>query len=230
MNKKFVVIGLGNFGTYLAILLIRKGAEILAIDNDMEKLDQVKEITTHAVRLDSTDAKALKTQNLYEYDGVIVTMGDDFESSILTVANLQQSGIKRIIVRATTEMNKKILIALGINEVILPAEEAAERVANTLMLENVVDSFLLESNYSIVEVRTLQKFVGKTLQELNLLKEYNVSVVTIKRKKKKTVFLGIGEHYEESIIGIPHGATMIESGDILVLFGTEKDIQKIMKE
>jgi trk system potassium uptake protein TrkA len=107
MNKKIAIIGLGNFGTYLASFLVEKGAEVLAIDNDIEKLEEVKDFVTLAVRLDSTEEKSLRTQNLDEYDAVIVAMGDDFEASILTVAALQSVNVKRIIVRATTEIIKR---------------------------------------------------------------------------------------------------------------------------
>ncbi len=228
MNKKIAIIGLGNFGTYLASFLVEKGAEVLAIDNDIEKLEEVKDFVTLAVRLDSTEEKSLRTQNLDEYDAVIVAMGDDFEASILTVAALQSVNVKRIIVRATTEINKKILSALGINEIILPTEEAALKVSNSLLHDKVIDSLFIESDFSIVEIIAPDNFVGKNLQELNLIKNYKVSVVTIKRKEIKSGMLGLSRVENEKIIGIPTGNTKIEKDDILILFGSEKDIQRLL--
>ncbi|MBX3009658.1 MAG: TrkA family potassium uptake protein [Melioribacteraceae bacterium] len=230
MSKKFAIIGLGNFGGFLANFLEEKGAEVLAIDSDINKLEDVKEIVTRAVRLDSTDEKALRTQDLHEYDAVIVGMGDDFEASILTVSILQILGVKRIIVRATTEITKRILSNLGIKEIILPTEEAAMRVANTLMMDKVINSVLLETDYSIVEMIAPIEFSGKTLQQLDLPKNYKVNVVTIKRKITKSNMLGFGETTSEQIIGIPTGETTIEKEDVLLVFGEEKSIRKLLKK
>lgn len=230
MTKKFAIIGLGNFGSFLASFLENKGAEVLAIDSDMNKLEEVKEMVTRAVRLDSTDEKALRTQDLNEYDAVIVAMGDDFESSILTVSILQLIGVKRIIARATTEIAKRILSNLGVKEIILPTEEAAMRVANTLLMDKVIDSVLLESDYSIVEMIAPVEFAGKTLQELQLPKNSGVNIVTIKRKISRSKMLGFGEEIIEQIIGIPTGITKIEQGDILIIFGDEKNIRRILKK
>jgi trk system potassium uptake protein TrkA len=230
MNKKIAVIGLGNFGTYLATFLMQQGAEVLAIDSDMEKLNEVNEIVTQAVRLDSTEEKALRAQNLEEYDAVVVAMGDDFEASILTVSALQIVGVKRIIARATTEVNKRILSALGVNEIILPTEEAAVRVANNLMHTKVLDSLFMESDFSIVEVVAPEKFIGKSLQELDLINNFHLTVVTIKRRETKSTLLGLSEKEVEKIVGIPRGSTKIQKDDILILFGSEKDLKKILEE
>lgn len=230
MSKKFAIIGLGHFGGFLANFLEEKGAEVLAIDSDINKLEEVKEMVTRAVRLDSTDEKALRTQDLQEYDAVIVGMGDDFEASILTVSILQILGVKRIIVRATTEITKRILSNLGIKEIILPTEEAAMRVANTLMMDKVINSVLLETDYSIVEMIAPMEFSGKTLQQLDLPKNYKVNVVTIKRKITKSNMLGFGETTSEQIIGIPTGGTTIEKEDVLLVFGEEKSIRKLLRK
>jgi len=116
MARHFAVIGLGHFGSSLAVELSSRNAEVLAIDNDIERLDDIKDRVAHTIRLDATEEKALRGLGLQEMDGVIVAIGDDFEATLLTVTQLQQLEIKRIIVRATTEVHERILSHLGITE------------------------------------------------------------------------------------------------------------------
>jgi trk system potassium uptake protein TrkA len=229
MAKKFAVIGLGVFGSHLAIKLAEHGAEVLAIDSNYDKLENIKELVTLTVKLDSTDKIALKNQQLDEFDAVIVGIGDDFEASILTTAILQQIGVKRIIVRGTTSIHKKIFNHLEIEEIILPAEEAAERLAESLAIDKVIGSFMITSEYVIVEAKTPQSLLGKSLRELNLPNNRNVSLVTIKKIEAKNKLLGIGKKTVEKVIGIPKPDTIIEAEDILILFGKKKDIENLLK-
>jgi trk system potassium uptake protein TrkA len=227
MDKKFAIIGLGHFGTHLAVELAEKGAEVLAIDDNLERLEEIKDRVTHTVRLNATEEKALRSQGIQDFDAVVVGMGDDFEATLLTVAALQRLDVKRIIVRATTETHERILNHLGITEIILPTVEAAERLANTLLFERVVDSFELSSDFTIVEVRAPESFVGTTLRELNLQERFDVSLITIKRTARKKQLLGFKTREVETILGLPTASTVIERGDLLVVFGTKKAIQRL---
>jgi trk system potassium uptake protein TrkA len=229
MAKKFAVIGLGVFGSYLAIKLAEHGAEVLAIDSNYDKLENIKDFVTLTVRLDSTDKTALKNQRLDEFDAVIIGIGDNFEASILTTAVLQQIGVKRIIVRGTTSIHKKIFNHLEIEEIILPAEEAAERLAESLAIEKVVGSFMVTSEHVIVEAKTPQSFVDKKLIDLKLTENHNVSLITIKKIESTTKLLGFGKKTIEKSIGIPKDDTVIEQDDILVLFGKQKDIESLLR-
>jgi trk system potassium uptake protein TrkA len=230
MMKKIAVIGLGKFGMHLAAQLAARGAEVLAIDSSMDRLDDVKDSVTHTVRLDATELKPLREQGLDDYDAVVVGMGDNFEASLLTVANLQQLEVKRIIVRATTSVHERILNHLGVREVILPAEEAAERLATSLMVEGALDSFALSEEYKIMEVTAPDPFIGQTLGELKLIERFGVNVVTIKRMEKRKRLLGLGEESTEVVIGIPYATTTVERGDVLVVFGKREDIERMNNE
>jgi trk system potassium uptake protein len=229
MSKKFVVIGLGHFGSHLASELTSKGAEVLAIDKDLEKLEDIKDFVTHCIKLDSTEEKSLKNQAVYEYDAVIVSIGDDFEASILTIAMLQKLEVKRIIVRATTSNHEKILRHLGVSEIILPAEEAADKLANSLLMENVLDVFSLSSDYTIIESQVPQQFIGKKIEDLNLPLKFNVSIITIKRFESRNPLLGLRSGTIEKILGIPSPQLILGKDDILVLFGKQKEIEKMLK-
>ena len=230
MSKKFAVIGLGVFGTHLAIKLAEHGSEVLAIDSSDDKLENIKDFVSLTVKLDSTDKIALKNQRLDEFDAVIIGIGDDFEASILTTAVLQQIGVKRIIVRGTTSIHKKIFNHLEVEEIILPAEEAAERLAESLAIKKVVGSFMITPEHIIVEAKTPKSFLGKNLLALNLPDKYGVSLITIKKIECKKKLLGVGEKIVERAIGIPKDGTVIEQDDILVLFGTQKNIESLLKD
>ncbi len=230
MDKKFAVIGLGHFGSHLAVALAEMGAEVLAIDDDLEKLDDVKDKVTHTVRLDATDEKALRSQGLTDFDAVVVAIGDNFEATLLSVAMLQKIEAKRIIVRCTTPVHERILNHLGITEIILPAAEAAERLANSLMFEKVVDSFALSSEYTIAEVNVPDSFVGKTVQELDLPHRFEISLITIKRRVLKGQLLGFKKREVETILGVPPATQCVEQGDVLVVFGRKKAIQRMTQE
>lgn len=227
MAKKIAVIGLGVFGIRVAIELSRKGADVIALDNDMERLDDVKEHVAHAVRIDSTDETALKAQGVQDMDVVIVGIGDNFEAALLTIAALQNIGAKRIVVRGTTSTHERILNHLGIKEVILPAEEAAERLATNLIFENVIDSFELSSDYSIAEISAPETFIGRTVTELELRQTYNVNLITIKRQQEKQTMFGLQKKKVAAILGIPSSDTYIERGDVLVVFGRKKELEKL---
>jgi trk system potassium uptake protein TrkA len=225
MAGRFAVIGMGTFGRLLVESLVRRGAEVLAIDSRAEELEDVKELATDSIRLDATDSRALRDQGLEEYDAVVVALGEHFESALLTVAGLQQLGIKRILVRASTPVHERILVALGVEEVILPEGEAADRLALSLMFEGVREAFALAGEYAIVERAAPDGFIGKTLGELELRKRFNVSVVTIRRVAVKHGLLGLGKKETEVVLGVPAPATQIERGDVLVLFGRKPDLE-----
>jgi trk system potassium uptake protein TrkA len=227
MTKKVAVIGVGNFGAHLAVTLAKQGAEVLAIDSSMDRLEDVKDKVTYTVRLDSTEEKALRDQGLTELDAVIVAIGDDFEATLLTIVALQNIGVKRIIARATTKTHERILHHLGIEEVISPAVEAAERLADSLMYRGVIDSLELSSDYSIVEVSAPEAFIGKSLGELQLRETFDVNLITIKRIEQEPRLLGLRSRTVEKILGIPTPDMVVQRGDVLVLFATKPAISKM---
>lgn len=229
MIKKVAVIGIGDFGSQLAIDLVQKGAEVLAIDMDMETLNDIKDRVTQTVCLDSREENALRSQGLPEFGAIVVGIGDDFEATLLTVAALQNIGVKRIIARATTEIHERILLHLGVKEIVLPSRETATRLANSILFEGVLDSFVLSGDYSVFEIQAPGKVVGKTIQELNLRGRYGVSLITIKRSEVKSALLGLREKTVESILGVPSDSTVIEKNDTLVIFANRQAIEKLME-
>jgi len=229
MNKKFVVIGLGDFGMSVATNLAAKGADVIAIDQDMEVIEEVKDKVVYAARLDSTDERALKSLGIDKVDAAIISIGTNFEDTVLSSVLLLQMGIKKVIARASSKIQEKILKKLGVHQVITPEFEIAGRVANNLMNEDIIDSIALDEHYNIVQIFAPKIFIGKTLQEIDLRIKYNLNLITIKRqysvKNEET-----GEDtIKERIYGVPTSGTVIEGNDILVVLGKDKDIQKILE-
>lgn len=214
--KKFAVIGLGTFGKNLAFELAEADAEVLAIDVNEEKINEVNHPNITAVKLDSTDIRELERFGVKDMDAVIVTIGENFEALLLTCALLKELGTKKIIARATEEIHKKILKSIGINEenIISPEEEVAKRLSKLLLSDGFIEFFEITKDYEIAWVKAPEHFIGKTIRELELRKNYNLILITVIKNKKA--------------IGVPDPDTKIESEDELLIFGKDKDIKKII--
>jgi len=228
-NKKFAVIGLGYFGLNLSLILANEGAEVLAIDSKMDRVDLVSERVTHAVCLDATDERALKSMGLRDMDAVIVAIGEGFQSSIMTTALLQEIGVKKIYNRVTSPIHERLLKLMGIKELLVPEAEAAGHLASRLMIDGITGSFELSDDYGIFEIPTPKQFIGKSVLETGLRQDYNLNLVTIKRLKKRGGLRTLGGQDEVTVVGVPSPHLTIIDSDILVVFGREKDIKYLLE-
>ncbi len=227
-NKKFCVIGLGYFGQNLALSLSRQGAYVLAIDKNTERVDKIKEQVDEAVVLDSTNEKALKNFDIKEMDATIVAIGEDFEASIMTTAVLQEIGAKKIINRVLNPIHERILNSFNVTETLVPEAEAAEHLANKLMLPGLVESYKIYGEFNIYEIKVPDWLIGYTVAGSQLRQKYNLNIVTIKRVARKYGILNINEKIDYIVLGIPLPDLMFSDDDILVLFGREKDFMRFM--
>ena len=212
---KFAVIGLGSFGSNIAKTLYAKKQEILAVDKDKEKIEEVKTFVSHAVSMDAANKENLKALGIEEMDTVIVSLGPDLEASILTVLYLHEIGAKRIIAKALTEDHAKILEAVGATEVIFPEKDMAIKTASRLISPNVLEYLPLLSDFGIQEIAPPEKYIGKTLRELDLRNKYGVQIIAVK------------ELIPEKITFVPHADFVIKDSDILIILGEEKKLAKI---
>ena len=228
-TKKFCVIGLGYFGSNLARSLTKNGAEVLAIDKDIRRVEEVQDEVAVAVMLDSTDKDALRSQGVQAFDAVIVAIGEGFESSITTTSILQELGVKNIYNRMVSKLHARILKLLGIENILLPEAEAADHLARRLIMPGLIDTFPLSHSHSIFIVKSPKRFIGKTIRESNLRIEYNLNVVTI--KKLASVFNQTSDSvFEAETIGVPDPSYRFEENDLLVLFGNDKDLRNFLYE
>lgn len=228
--KKFCVIGLGYFGYNLAIRLNDLGTEVLAIDNHQEIIDEISEKVTHAICMDSTDPKAMKGLGLEDMDAVIVAIGENFESSIMTTALLQEIGVKKIYSRVISKVHERLLKLMNVNELLVPEAEAANHLVKRLIIPGLIESFQISKDYAIYEIPVPKSFIGKNLLELNIRHKYNVNLITIKKVTKKRGLLIIGEREEVEVVGVPNPDDKITENSILVLFGRDKDIKNLIED
>jgi trk system potassium uptake protein TrkA len=212
---KFAVIGLGSFGSNIAKTLYEKGNEVLAVDGDKEKIDEVKNFVSHAVHMDAADKENLQALGIKDMDVVIVSLGPEMEASILTVLYLNEIGTKRIVAKALTEDHAKILESVGATETIYPEKDMAIKTALKLSCPNVLEYLPLISGFGIQEIASPEKFIGKNLRELDLRNKYGIQVIAIKELiPEKTTF-------------VPKADFVLKDSDILVIMGEDKQLEKI---
>lgn len=223
--RQFAVIGLGTFGFKLATALAEMGCQVLAIDNDRDRIQEIRDLVTEGVVLDATDKSAMDSLDLAELDMVVVCVGE-LEDSVLISLYLKEAGVSEIVVKALSADHVKILQLLGVSRVILPEEEMAVRLAGSLMTPNIIDHIPLTPGHSIVEIKAPEGFHGKTIGELDIRKEYRVEVVAL--KKYVVSKLDGKETLDEAQTRVvPPASEVIKPGDALVVIGKNEDIEKI---
>lgn len=213
---KFAVIGLGSFGSNVAKTLYEKGNDVLAVDINKEQIERVKAFVTHVVLMDAADRENLLALGIQDMDVVIVSLGPEMEASILTVLYLHEIGADRIVAKALNEDHAKILDAVGATDVIFPEKDMAIKAALRLSNPNVLEYLPLVSGMSIQEIAPPEKFIGKSLRDLDLRNKYGIQVMAIK------------ELIPEKTTMIPKADFIIKDSDILIVIGDEKNLAKIL--
>ncbi|NCP21005.1 MAG: potassium transporter TrkA [Flavobacteriales bacterium CG_4_9_14_0_2_um_filter_35_242] len=226
---KYLIIGLGNFGASLAEKLTTQGNEVIGIDTSMNKVDALKEKISHTICMDATDEFTVSGLPLKETDIVIVAIGEDQGANVMVTALLKNFNVKRLISRAINPLHEKVLKALGVDEIVHPEEETAERWAKKLCLTGVLDSFELSDDYSIVEVNLPLKYVGKKISEIDIRKKFSLLILTtIKSTQVKNSF---GKSVNETKVqGVVSPNLILEKDDILVVYGANTDIERLLKK
>ena len=177
MEKQFVVLGLGIFGSTLVKTLSQFGREVIAIDKDSENVQRVSEFATKAVIGDVTDIQFLTDLGLDDIDVGIVAIGDRLEDSILATMNLKELGVPYVIVKAKNKRFKVVLERIGADHVVRPEKEMGEKIARTLLRKNIKDLIELDDENCIVEMKVPQSWIGKSLSQLDLRKLYSINVL-----------------------------------------------------
>jgi len=226
--QKFAVIGLGNFGRAIAISLSRKGADVMAIDSNYERIDQISDDVSYAVTLDATDKKALLSQDIKSFEVVIIAIGSNFEQRLLCAATLLDLGIKRIICRSLGKSQRIILEKMGITEILSPEDEVGNTIARRLMNPSMISYLDLSDDYMIIEIVAPRRICGESLGKLDLRDKYKLSLITIKREFS-SIFKGGEETKAQHVLGVPDTKTVIQGKDTMVLFGRTRDIEKFVE-
>lgn len=216
MKKEFVIIGLGRFGGSIAKELIYQGANVMVIDTSAERVDEFAHIATQAIVANATDEAVVKSLGLWNYEHVIVAIGEDIQASILTTLILKESGVPKITVKAQNDYHEKVLRKIGADFVVHPERDMGIRIANNMMSNNVLDYLELSDEHSIMEIRANEKLANRTIIDLNIRAKYGVNIVGIKRGG--------------DIIVSPPADEQIENGDILLVIGADVDINRFLKK
>ncbi|MBI2665975.1 TrkA family potassium uptake protein [Candidatus Woesearchaeota archaeon] len=216
LKKNFAVIGLGKFGTSIALTLEKLGQQVMAFDKDPQVLERVKEYVTSAKILDASNKEALRDSGVTSCDTVIVSIGEAADASFLTVLNLKELGISSVIAKAHTPEQGVILEKIGATRVIYPEKESAIRLANQLTSSDILEFLEISEEYQVAELPTPETFDGKSLEDLALPKEFNIIILAIKRNDK--------------VIGIPQAKEVIKRDDVIVAVGQTKDMQRFLKK
>ena len=225
---KYIIFGLGNFGASLAEKLTMQGNEVIGVDNSMAKVDYLKERISHTICLDATDEFTVSGLPLKDTDIVVVAIGEDQGANIMVTALLKNLQVKRLISRAINPLHEKVLKAIGVDEIVHPEEETAERWAKKLCLSGVVDSFELGDQYSIVEVNVPEELIGKRIKEVSFRKNYNLLVLTTLKHSEEIATVGKSQNVIR-VQGVASPELLLEKDDILVVYGANKDINKLLR-
>lgn len=212
------VIGLSSFGYFLALRLSELGSQVLTIDRDEDMIDRVKAYVSKAVVADATDKRVLAELGLSHMDAVVLSLGEKLESSIIAAMHLKELGVKNIVAKALSAEHAKILEMIGVNRIVFPEKDMGIRVALSLHGHNISDYLPIGQDLSIIEMIPLKEMLGKTLPELDFRNRYQCQVLAIKEKTNsgETTF-------------IPQPSTKIKDTYLLVLMGSNKDLERIQK-
>lgn len=227
IKAKFAVIGLGRFGGKIARQLARRGAEVVAIDENEDKVEVLKDDVAMAITLDATEINSLKSFKIEEMDAVVVAIGENFEALILTVVNLLELKIKRIIARSGSRHQKMILEKLGITETLSPEEEVGIIVAERLIHPSVKTFLQLPDGYEIAEIQAPKGIVNETIERIEFDTKYNLTLITIKRLYEVDKRSGV--EYERHLLGVVQPNTVIYDNDEIIIMGKEIDIERFIE-
>lgn len=212
-KKEFVVFGLGRFGKSVATTLAEGGCEVLVVDNNEDKIQEVADIVTYAVKADVCDADMMETLGISNFDGAIVAIGENLEASVMVTILAKEFGIPFVLAKAQTEIHAKVLKKVGADTVVYPEKETGIRIANNLMMGNLFNAIELSTTTSMMEIDVPEAWANHSLAELNLRAKYKVNVI------------GIKQH--DSLNINPDAQERLEKDDILIVIGKNEVLNRL---
>lgn len=214
-NRQYAVIGLGRFGRAVCSTLHSLGYEVLGVDSEEKRVNQVlnDQLVTHALQLDSTEAAALKEAGIFEFDTVIVAIGNYLAESITTTLNLKEAGVPHVVAKASSETHLKLLQKVGADHVVFPEREMGCALARSLTKPGILERFELDPDHSIVEVLVPEQFDGKTIAELELRRKYGLNLLAV-------------SHAHQFEIN-PQPTERLRKGTAMVVIGSNRDINRL---
>ncbi len=213
--KSYLVIGLGRFGSAMAKQLCTLGAEVLAMDIRSDLVQQVANDVTHAVVGDSKDKEVLRALGARNFDCAVIAIGDDLATSVLTAMNLKELGVPYVVCKAYDETHRRLLEKLGVDRVVIPEQEHAQRIARSLYSHNVLEYIELSAEYGILEIPAPKAWVGKSLKELNVRAKLGVNIIAVENGGKTNVS--------------PAADYIIREGDTMSILGDNVALEAVQR-
>ena len=214
-KKQYAVLGLGNFGTSVALTLQNLGCDVIAADNNMERVQKIADMVSYAVKGDIDEADFIRTLGVRNLDGVIIAVSENRESSIMATLLVNEEGAPYILAKANDKRHAAILMKIGADAIVYPEREMGARVAKNLVSTEFADWITLSPDYSMIETEIPKKWVGKTLRQLEVRKQHEVSVV--------------GYIDEGDVELNPDPDEILKDDIILILVGSNLALQKLQK-
>lgn len=212
-KPEFAVIGLGRFGSSLALALVAEGYTVLGIDRDQEIVQRLVDELTQTVALDATNEDALRAVDIMSFDTAVVAIGADFESNLMATVALKSLGVRRVVCKALTERQKAILLKVGADQVVLPEHEAGRRLARNLTAPLLLEQLPLGAGHTLSELRVPASFIGQNLRSIDLRARFGVTLLAVKR--------------DRDLIISPPVDYRLASDDLLVAIGTDEQIARL---
>ena len=213
--KSCIVIGLGRFGAEVARSLFENGCEVLAVDCQSDLVQQISNDVTHAVVADARDKDVLRALGAANFDYAVVAIGGSLADSVLATMNVKELGVPRVICKAHDDTHRQVLLKLGADQVVIPEQEQANRLARSLASNNVLDYIELSAEYGIIEVPAPGSWIGKDLRELNVRAKLGVNILAVRQGKQINVS--------------PAAEYQIQQKDVLVVLGDTQALEKVQK-
>lgn len=213
--KSYLLIGLGRFGAEVARRLCQLGCEVLVVDTNPEQVEAISSEVTHAVVADARDKNVLKALGAAEFDCAIVAVGGSLADSVLATMNLKELGVPKVVCKAHDETHKQVLLKLGADQIVIPEQEQAYRLARSLSSRNVLDYIELSEDYGIIDLPVPAVWVGKNLRDLNVRAKLGVNILAVKKLQK--------------IHMSPSADYAFEEGDVVVILGDTAVLKAVQR-
>ncbi|MDO5047477.1 MAG: TrkA family potassium uptake protein [Anaerococcus sp.] len=213
MEKNVIVLGLGRFGRAVATKLFEKGIYVTVVDSNYKKIERIASFVSNAVQADITEELALKSLGINNYDVAIVATGSDVEASIESTLICKDSGVKKVIAKATSQSHARILKKIGADQIVFPEADTGARLARALAGSNLLELVQFSNDFSLIEIKAHKDWIGKSLSDLDFRNKYKMTVVAFERDRKMQMSLNPNEQIKE--------------GDVLVMIGANENAKAI---
>lgn len=225
---KYLIIGLGNFGSSMAVELSQLGHEVVGVDCLEHKIAGVKDFIASAVQLDATEVISLRMLPLKDMDVVVVAVGTNFGASVQIVALLKQEKVKTIFARAISDIHAAVLESLSVDRILTPEKDAAKLLCSTMEFKGFESSLKVDEDHFVIKFITPAKFVGKTLKDINLESKFNLLILTVSETIGRTNLFGkiVSKH---KVIQEPVQGYILKDNDVIVAYGLYNDFQELLE-